>query len=156
LHVLFMVTRLVNSPVECDPVSFIVTCLHVPVKHAVSAWVSVPYCVTGGQYLSTVAQINAKEAVGFVMSSAIGRNTSYEILDRSCTDTAGKGLDYIWSMRIEPKAFFACWSEEVESTLLVHIILVHKFSWSLDGKSLRSMETLRVLLLLRLLWSLMC
>ena len=37
LHVLFMVPRLVNSPVECDPVSFIVTCLHVPVKHAVSA-----------------------------------------------------------------------------------------------------------------------
>jgi hypothetical protein len=37
LHVLLMISGLVNSSIKSNPVLLVVTCFHVPVKHAMSA-----------------------------------------------------------------------------------------------------------------------
>ena len=88
------------------------------------------------------------------MRAAVCSNPANKVFQRAGTQAASENLNYTWGIRINPKTLLSCWAEEVNRTLLVHIILVNKLRWSLNWKSLGRVNRL-VYLFLRLLRTLM-
>lgn len=88
------------------------------------------------------------------MGSAVCSNPADKVLNWTSPDAAREGLYYVWSMRIEPKTFLSCRAKEVESSLLIHIVLINELGWPLNWQTISSVIVLIVLLLLRYFGSL--
>lgn len=124
LHVLLYMPSHVDSPVEHDPVDFVVAGLQLPVHHNVRGRITIPKRVAGRQQHTLLTDVNAHVAVGFVLSAAVGGDTADEIVNLAGADAAGEGLHLQHRVGVLPVASLALGSQEVQRTVLVHVVLV--------------------------------
>ena len=143
----------VDAAVQKSPLRAIVGSFKVPVHHDMSRSVPVPQSVARRKKFPLEAEVDSVERVGLIKSATVHNITSYEVLHASHANGRGEGLNLAEGMWILPKTSFSEGTEEVQSTMLVEVVLEQELSWlfNLLSISTRSIHGLCELLSL-LVW----
>ena len=111
---------------------------NVPVSHRIACW----------QQLSPLAKVEPEVGERLVARPHIEHLTSYYILGSAGANGATEGLDLANGVRILVKSLLAERSQEVESSMLIEMLLEGEFVWA----SVQVGLNVHYLLLVRLHW----
>ena len=75
------------------------------------------------------AQINSIERVWLIKSAAVDNVAANEVFNTAHSNGRSEGLNLAESVWVLPEALLTEGSKEVESTLLVKVVLKEEFSW---------------------------
>lgn len=109
-----------------------------PIHEDMSRRVAVADSVASRQEGPTFAEVDTEVREGFVLSSAVGRHSPHKHVDSARANGRSEGLNLAKLVRVLPESLLAERAQIVDSSVLIKVVLIEEFGWSLLEEICRS------------------